>query len=36
VSLGAKEPALPAGEMHTEAPAGAIVRIRVLYGQFSG
>jgi hypothetical protein len=31
----AKEPTQPAGEMHIEAPAGAIVRIRVLYGQFS-
>jgi hypothetical protein len=32
----AKEPTRPAGEMQIEAPAGAIVRIRVLYGQFSG
>jgi steroid Delta-isomerase len=32
----AKEPTFPAGEMHVDAPAGAIVRIRVLYGQFSG
>ena len=32
----AKEPTRPAGEMHIEAPAGAVVRIRVLYEQFSG
>ena len=32
----AKEPARPAGEMHLEERRGAIVRIRVLYGQFSG
>jgi hypothetical protein len=31
----AKEPTRPAGEMHIEAPAGAVVRIRVLYEQFS-
>ena len=31
----AKEPTRPAGEMHIEAPAGTIARIRVLYGQFS-
>ena len=32
----AKEPNRPAGEMHIEAAAGSIVRIRVLYEQFSG
>jgi hypothetical protein len=32
----AKEPTRPAGELHIEAPDGAIVRIRVLYEQFSG
>jgi len=32
----AKEPARPAGEMHLEERDGAIVRIRVLYEQFSG
>lgn len=32
----AREPTRPAGEMHIEAPAGAIVRIRILYGEFSG
>jgi steroid Delta-isomerase len=32
----AGEPARPAGEMHLEERNGAIVRIRVLYEQFSG
>jgi len=32
----AREPARPAGEMHLEERDGAIVRIRVLYEQFSG
>jgi hypothetical protein len=31
----AKEPERPAGELHLEEHAGAIVRIRVLYEQFS-
>jgi steroid Delta-isomerase len=32
----AKEPTRPAGEVHIEERDGAIVRIRVLYEQFSG
>ena len=32
----AKEPARPAGEVHLEERDGAIVRIHILYEQFSG
>jgi steroid Delta-isomerase len=32
----AQEPARPAGEVHLEERDGAIVRIRILYEQFSG
>ena len=32
----AKDPARPAGELHLEERDGAIVRIRVLYEEFSG